>query len=362
MADVYLAEQISLGRYVAVKVLRPETLRHDVAVTRFEQEARAAASLIHGHIVQIYEVACVDGLHFLAEEYVAGPSLREWLDRHGPLTPEQALTVLAQVGSALVRAAQQGIVHRDIKPENLLVTPTGDVKVADFGLARIASDDLGLTQDGMALGTPLYISPEQGQGRPVDARSDLYSLGATVYHLLAGKPPFEASSPIAVVVAHIKEPLPPLRSMRPSLPEPLCELVERLLAKDPAERVASPQDLLQAVGGLEHALGMSHRHGESPLALSGSDAARFDARARSSSFRAAGAATIPARAQNVTGRLHEATLQLEAVHQLASAKTVERRRFWLAVVAATGGALVAGFAIGRARPGRSTLFRSRRAR
>ncbi len=362
MADVYLAEQISLGRYVAVKVLRPETLRHDVAVTRFEQEARAAASLIHGHIVQIYEVACVDGVHFLAEEYVAGPSLREWLDRHGPLTPDQALTVLAQVGSALVRAAQQGIVHRDIKPENLLVTPTGDVKVADFGLARIASDDLGLTQDGMALGTPLYISPEQGQGRPVDARSDLYSLGATVYHLLAGKPPFEATSPIAVVVAHIKEPLPPLRSVRPGVPEPLCELVERLLAKDPAQRVASPQELLQAVGSIERVLGIAHRHGESPLALSGSDAARFDARARSTSFRAAGAATIPGRAQSVTGRIHEATLQLEAVHQLANVKRTERRRFWAAVVAATGGALVAGFAIGRARSGRSTLFRPRRER
>jgi serine/threonine-protein kinase len=360
MADVYLAEQISLGRYVAVKVLRPETLRQHVAVTRFEQEARAAASLIHGHIVQIYEVACIDGLHFLAEEYVAGPSLREWLDRHGPLTPEQALTVLAQVGSALVRAAQQGIVHRDIKPENLLVTPTGDVKVADFGLARVASDDLALTQDGMALGTPLYISPEQGQGRPVDARSDLYSLGATVYHLLAGKPPFDAPSPVAVVVAHIKEPLPSLISARPSLPKPLCDLVERLLAKDPADRIASPQDLLQAVGDIERSLGISHRHGESPLALSGSDAARFDARARSTSFRAAGAATIPGRAQSVTGRLHEATLQLEAVHQLAGAKTVERRRFWLAVAAATGGAMVAGFAIGRSRSGRSSLFRPRR--
>jgi serine/threonine-protein kinase len=359
MADVYLAEQISLGRYVAVKVLRPETFRHDVAVTRFEQEARAAASLIHGHIVQIYEVACVDGLHFLAEEYVAGPSLREWLDRHGPLTPAQALTVLAQVGSALVRAAQQGIVHRDIKPENLLVTPTGDVKVADFGLARVASDDLALTQDGMALGTPLYISPEQGQGQTVDARSDLYSLGATLYHLVAGKPPFEAASPVAVVVAHIKEPLTPLRSVRPGVPEPLCGLIERLLAKEPSKRLASPQELLEAVGSIERALGISHRHGDSPLALSGSDAARFDARARSNSFRAAGAPTIPGRAQSVTGRLHGATLQLEAARQLANAKTGERRRFWLAVLAATGGAMVAGFAIGRSRPRRSTLFRPR---
>ena len=190
MADVYLAEQTSLNRNVAVKVLLADTLRHPAAVERFEQEARAAASLVHGNIVQIHEVDCVDGVHFLAEEYVAGPTLRAWLTTRGPLNPRQALAVLGQVGSALARAAQQGIVHRDIKPENLLVTPAGDVKVADFGLVRVLSEDSELTRDGMTLGTPLYMSPEQADGRSVDARSDLYSLGATAYHLLAGRPPF----------------------------------------------------------------------------------------------------------------------------------------------------------------------------
>ena len=184
MADVYLAEQESLGRQVAVKVLRPETLRHPSAVQRFSQEARAAAALVHGNIVQIHEVACIDGIYFLAEEYVAGPTLKAWLANRGPLDARQSLAVLAHVGSALARSAEQGVVHRDIKPENLLVTPSGEVKVADFGLARVlaTADGLDLTQDGMTLGTPLYMSPEQAEGKAVDSRSDLYSLGATVYH------------------------------------------------------------------------------------------------------------------------------------------------------------------------------------
>jgi serine/threonine-protein kinase len=358
MADVYLAEQISLGRHVAIKVLRPETLRHPAAVSRFEQEARAAASLVHGHIVQIHEVACIDGVHFLAEEYVAGPSLRAWLDARGPLDPRQALAVLAHVGSALVRAAQQGIVHRDIKPENLLVTPAGDVKVADFGLVRVAGEDLALTQDGMTLGTPLYMSPEQGEGRVVDARSDLYSLGATVYHLLAGRPPFTGPSAIAVLMAHIKEPPPPLATRRPDLPAGLCRIVDRLLEKEPADRHQSPQELLQAVSDLELSVAPGMRHGESPLAWDSDDVALFggtlgDPRAAA----LAGAVTAAIRPHAVTGRLREATLHLEAVEGRVRSQRLDRRR---ALVATAVAALVAaglGFVIGRSRPQRSTLFR-----
>ena len=359
MADVYLAEQLSLSRNVAVKVLRREALKDPAAVERFEQEARAAASLVHGHIVQIYEVARIDGVHFLAEEYVAGPTLRAWLDRRGPLEPLQALCVLAQVGSALARAAQQGIVHRDIKPENLLVTSAGDVKVADFGLARVASDNLALTRDGMTLGTPLYLSPEQGEGRPVDTRSDLYSLGATVYHLLAGRPPFTGPSPIAVVMAHIQEPLEPLGAVRPDLPPDLCRLVERLLEKDPAARFQTPQELLQAVGELEAALLPGRRHGESPLAWNAADVTLFDPGGGAGPARAAAGVTHPGRAAAVTGRLHAATLQLETVQRRAEADAQERRRFWLLVAGAAAVAVAAGFTIGRARSRRSSLFRPR---
>ena len=360
MADVYLAEQISLGRHVAVKVLRADTLRHPSAVERFEQEARAAASLVHGNIVQVHEVACVDGVQFLAEEYVAGPTLRTWLTARGPLDARQALALLGQVGSALVRAAQQGIVHRDIKPENLLLTSAGDVKVADFGLVRVMSEDSELTRDGMTLGTPLYMSPEQAEGRPVDARSDLYSLGATIYHLLAGRPPFVGSTAIAVAMAHIKDPLPALAAARPDLPAGLCEIVERMLAKDPADRFASPQELLKAVGSLEHRVAPDQRHGESPLAWDAGDSSLFSASVSPmDGAGVAGAVTMPGRGQALTGRLQEATRHLAAAEARARAQQIERRRTWIATAIAALLAVGLGFLIGRSRPGRPASLRRR---
>lgn len=360
MADVYLAEQTSLGRYVAVKVLRADTLRHPAAVERFEQEARAAASLVHGNIVQVHEVACIDGVQFLAEEYVAGPTLRTWLKVRGPLDARQALALLGQVGSALVRAAQQGIVHRDIKPENLLLTSAGDVKVADFGLVRVLSEDSELTRDGMTLGTPLYMSPEQAEGRPVDARSDLYSLGATIYHLLAGRPPFTGSSAIAVAMAQIKDPVPSLSTMRPDLPAGLCEIVEQMLAKDPADRFSSPQDLLTAVGSLEHRLALGQRHGESPLAWDAGDTSLFDPTVIPSGRpAAAGAMTMASRAQPLTARLEEATRHLVAAEARARVEQLEQRRTWIATAAAALVAAALGFAIGRSRPARPPSLRRR---
>jgi serine/threonine-protein kinase len=361
MADVYLAEQQSLGRQVAVKVLRPETMRHAAAVERFVQEARAAASLVHGNIVQIHEVACVDGLHFLAEEYVAGPSLKAWLAARGPLDARQGLTVLAQVGSALVRSAGQGIVHRDIKPENLLVTPAGEVKVADFGLARVLTADLELTRDGTTLGTPLYMSPEQGQGHAVDARSDLYSLGATAYHLLAGHPPFTGQTPVSVVMAHIQEPLVPLAALRPDLPAGLCGIVDRLLAKQPAERFQSPEELLHAVEEVEAVVAPRGRRVAAPLAWNVEDAAwLIDGRDDPRSAAVAAAATAPLRAPATTVPLVEATQHLRAAVALDRETAVAGRRLWLGTAVAALAAAVAGFRIGRARGRQSELFRPRR--
>ena len=372
MADVYLAEQESLGRQVAVKVLRPETLRHPSAVQRFSQEARAAAALVHGNIVQIHEVACIDGIYFLAEEYVAGPTLKAWLASRGPLDARQSLVVLAHVGSALARSAEQGVVHRDIKPENLLVTPSGEVKVADFGLARVlaTADGLDLTQDGMTLGTPLYMSPEQAEGKAVDSRSDLYSLGATVYHLLAGRPPFLGATSLAVALAHIKELPVPIAQVRPDVPVGLSNIIDRLLCKRPADRFADPTELLHAVEAVETAIAPGSRHMPSPLSWSG-DGNSFAGHAGGFGRRSDLSATVMAHtgpmwahartieAREATGRLQSA---MDLEQQEEAKECALSRRFWLATGAVAGMAMVAGFAIGRSRPSRSTLFRSTRQR
>ena len=340
MADVYLGEQVSLGRHVAIKVLRPETLRHPGAVQRFEQEARAAAALVHGNIVQIHEVACIDGIHMLVEEYVAGPSLKTWLQARGPLDAAQALAVLAQVGSALARAADRGVVHRDIKPENLLVTRAGEVKVADFGLARIASENLELTQTGMTIGTPLYMSPEQGEGHDVDIRSDLYSLGATVYHLLAGRPPYSGPTAMSVVLAHIRATLPPLEPLRPDVPPAVRGIVERLLAKSPEERFATPADLLRAVEAAAATLASHSRHGLSSLIWSDADGLLPAAEAD------AGDAALRTATQHLQAAV--------AAGQSSQANT--RRRLVLTGLAALAAAGV-GLAVGRRLPRRPEFVR-----
>jgi len=354
MADVYLAEQESLARPVAVKVLRPEAARQPTAVQRFEQEARAAAALVHGHIVQIHEVACVEGVHFLAEEYVAGPTLKAWLAVRGRLDARQALAVLGQVGSALVPAAERGVVHRDIKPENLLVTPKGDVKVADFGLARVLEGPPGtdLTQEGMTLGTPLYMSPEQAEGRPVDTRSDLYSLGATAYHLLTGRPPFDGATSVAVALAHVRDPLVPIAELRPDLPVGLCRIVDTLLAKDPAGRFAGPSDLLRALAEIEPAVAPGARHERA--ALCWEDAAEWDAVAAAP---LAGRATPSRRPHTRTLEMREATLRLQAALDRETTDRETTRRLWLTTGVAALAALAAGFAVGRVRGRRPAVLR-----
>ncbi|MFW5693199.1 MAG: serine/threonine-protein kinase [Thermoguttaceae bacterium] len=257
MAEVYLAEQHSLRRRVAVKILKPALAHDPTYLERFRREAQSAAALVHAGIVQIYEVGEQDGLHFIAQEYVQGQNLREWLRRNGPLDLPQALSVMRQVTAALAKAAEAGVVHRDIKPENIMLTADGEVKVADFGLARLTRRDEGLelTQVGITMGTPLYMSPEQVEGKPLDPRSDLYSFGVTCYHLLSGQPPFLSETALGVAVQHVKSEPAPLEAIRPDLPPALCRLVHRMLAKKPAERFRSAHELLQAIRRLhaEHA-------------------------------------------------------------------------------------------------------------
>ena len=351
MADVYVAEQASLHRRVAIKVLRPATLAHPEAVDRFTQEARAAAALVHGNIVQIHEVGCIEGIHFLVEEFVAGPSLRVWLKERGPLTAAEVLSVLVQVAAALDRAASGGVVHRDIKPENLLVTPRGEVKVADFGLARVLHDNLELTQTGMALGTPLYMSPEQSRGEPVDIRSDLYSLGATAYHLAAGQPPFRGTTGVAVALAHAKEPVPPLAAVRPDFTEPVARLIAHLLAKDPADRFQSPAELLAAVDQLPAELATSSRTAALPLAWSPEDDFQRSysvdrlSRLPQQHYWSRAEGQRPAEVTAATARLKLA-LDREEIDRLVS------RRVWAVTAALAAFGLGAGFLLGRLRAAR----------
>ncbi|MDA7977866.1 MAG: protein kinase [Pirellulales bacterium] len=254
MAEVYLAEQLSLRRQVAFKILRRNLASEPKYVKRFHVEAQAVAALVHANIVQIYEVGEIEGNHYIAQEYVQGPNLREYLVKHGTLGFKTALRIMRQVAAALHRAGERGIVHRDIKPENILLTYDGDVKVADFGLARVVREGTptNLTQIGVAMGTPLYMSPEQVEGKPIDHRSDIYSLGVTCYHMLAGIPPFRGETALSVAVQHIKNDPERLETVRPDLPANMCRVVHKMLAKEPSHRFASALDLLRdlkALGG-----------------------------------------------------------------------------------------------------------------
>ncbi|HVT29819.1 MAG TPA: protein kinase [Lacipirellulaceae bacterium] len=253
MAEVYLARQLSLDRAVAFKVLNEDLARDPNYVRRFHHEARAAAALVHAGIVQIFEVGEQNGVHYIAQEYVAGRNLGEIARTSGSLSPQLTLDILRQVTAALCKASSEGIVHRDIKPENIILARNGEVKVADFGLARVQGDGgANLTQIGVTMGTPLYMSPEQIEGRELDSRSDIYSLGCTAYHMLAGQPPFTGDSPLSVAVQHLNQPAPALTDRSPGVPPRFAQLVERMMAKRPIDRFSDPAALLAEL----HALAM----------------------------------------------------------------------------------------------------------
>jgi serine/threonine-protein kinase len=252
MANVYLARQTTLNRPVAIKVLKPELAVDKAYVTRFHREAQAAAALSQANIVQIFEVGEIEGVHFIAQEYVRGQNLRQYLGRHSVVEPILAVSIMRQVAAALQEASKQGVVHRDIKPENIMIASNGEVKVTDFGLARVLDDQrTDLTQIGITMGTPLYMSPEQAEGSRVDVRSDLYSLGITAWHMLTGRPPFEGENALAIAVKHVKEDLTPLARIRPDLPGELCRIISKLACKRPEDRFQTPAALIRELRTLE---------------------------------------------------------------------------------------------------------------
>ena len=257
MGTVLKARQVSIDRLVALKILPKRLAENKAFVQRFIREARSAARLRHPNIVAAYDVGFVDGYYFFAMEFVDGETLADILRREGRLEPNRVLHILKQVTSALAAAHEAGIVHRDIKPSNIMLDKKGEVRVTDFGLAKRTEGDVDVTQVGQALGTPLYLAPEVASGEPADARSDLYSLGATFYHLLAGRPPFEGKTAPQLIIKHVNEAPLPLCGVAPGIDPRFPAIIDRLLSKRPADRYASAQallDELDSLGPLEASL------------------------------------------------------------------------------------------------------------
>ncbi|MGH2657283.1 MAG: protein kinase domain-containing protein [Actinomycetota bacterium] len=248
MAHVYLGTDRVLDRTVAIKVLSGKYAGDDSFVTRFRREAQAAAGLNHANIVGVYDTGDEGQMHYIVMEYVEGETLGDVLRRDGRLDPERAAAVAAEVATALHTAHEKGLVHRDVKPGNVMIDREGQVKVVDFGIARAAADDT-LTQTGLVLGTASYLSPEQAQGLPVDARSDIYSLGCVLYEMLMGRPPFDGDTPVAIAYMHVNEtPVRPTE-LEPSIPPHLDEAVMRALQKDPQARFPTAEAFRAAVAG-----------------------------------------------------------------------------------------------------------------
>ena len=254
MAEVYLAEQLALERKVAVKIMKPDMVKgsDDVILARFKQEAMAAAGLNHPSIVQVYTIGEADGYNYIAQEYVQGKNLAEFLKAKG--TPDLAacLHIMRHVAAALKAAGEAGIVHRDIKPENIMLSKKGEVKVADFGLAQLTTreEDVSLTQQGMTLGTPLYMSPEQVTGSELDHRSDLYSFGITCFHLLTGTPPFRGQTAMQIAVQHVRNEPPDIKSINKDVPTVVAAVVHKLIEKAPEDRYENAGELLKDIRAL----------------------------------------------------------------------------------------------------------------
>ncbi|MBQ8286027.1 MAG: serine/threonine protein kinase, partial [Thermoguttaceae bacterium] len=295
-----MATQLSLGRPVALKILKDELARDETYLKRFLQEARAAARLEHPNIVRVYEVGVAtlggglqrdfdvetlggDGgesgalnggakkkkrrffgerrrrrrgakaktYRFIAQEYVDGMSLQRFLRRGAKASIAQTFSALEQIAAALKRAADAGVVHRDVKPENVLLDANGTIKVVDFGLARldgnVGATSATLTRTGFAMGTPLYMSPEQARGGKIDFRSDIYSLGIVAYRMLTGVAPFNGDAPLAVILKHLNERPRPIEELRPDAPPALIALIGRMIEKKPSDRPESPDVLLDAL-------------------------------------------------------------------------------------------------------------------
>lgn len=241
MARVFLAQDESLHRQVAVKVLADRHSDDPHFIERFQREARAAARLNHPNIVQVYDQSQTAGMSYIVQEYVEGETLKDLIRRESPIEPRRAITIALQILAALRVAHQQGVIHRDVKPQNILVQPDGKIKVADFGIA--SAGDTEMTEAGSIVGTAQYLAPEQARGLPVGPPADLYAVGIVLYEMLSGRVPFEGEAAVTVAMRHVQEAPEALTDRNPLVPDALESVVMRALAKDPTQRYQSADQM-----------------------------------------------------------------------------------------------------------------------
>jgi len=261
MGVVFKAKQLSVDRVVAIKILLDPLAQNKEFIKRFEREATIAAKLAHNNVVNAIDAGQIDGHYYFVMEYVEGPTIKDYLDKDKVFEEKEALRITLAIAEALKHAAQRGLIHRDIKPENVILTRNGDVKLADLGLARLTDDEKwGLSEAGMAIGTPYYISPEQVRGQTnIDTRADIYSLGATLYHMVTGKVPYGGDNPNEVMRKHVDPnvAIVPPDHLNSKLSGGLGMVVETMLAKNREQRYQTPDDLILDLKCLQR--------GESPM-------------------------------------------------------------------------------------------------
>jgi len=250
MGRVYKAWDPTLRRHVAIKTLLPELIDDTESRQRFLREAQSVPSLTHPNITQIFTISEENGHPYFAMEFVEGRALSDLLEE-STLSPLKAIEIVSQAARGLQEAKRKGIVHRDIKPANLLITETGTVKITDFGLAKGVRTDMSLTSVGIVMGSPNYMSPEQGRGEDVDHRSDIYSLGVTFFEMLTGRLPFEAATPMAMILKHAREVASSPKTICPNLSYPLSRVVQRMLNKKPEDRYQNYRGLLLELDAAE---------------------------------------------------------------------------------------------------------------
>jgi serine/threonine protein kinase len=267
MGAVYLAHHIGLNKPVAIKIMSAALIGSPSNIQRFMREAQMAASLEHPNVVQVFDVGEANGLYYLAMQYVVGRSLDRVLEERGRIPLNEASPLIKGVARALDAAQRKGVIHRDIKPANILLTKDGAVKVVDFGLARTSDNNEGLSMPGQIVGTPFYMSPEQAQGTALDVRSDLYSLGATFYHLITGRRCFEGETALAVLLKHLNEqPVPP-HQLCPDLPPAVSQVVLTMMAKNPDDRYPSGEAVVKALEAVESGRPLPSAKGDHAAAI-----------------------------------------------------------------------------------------------